>query len=307
MLWIKRNLFVAIGGLIAVVLLGFGGYYLFSSYSRSKEFDAQLEQTRGELNNFFQQSPFPHSTNVTVLERETKRLRDAVTECRRYFQPILYTNVTGLEFKKLLDATIAALQEHAKEQNVRITNAVGRPHTFSFDAEKAALNFPSAAFPALPQQLAEVRTICSLLFQAKIYELAGVRRWRIQGYSESGAATDYHEVKVDTNAVVGASITPYEVEFVCYSQELASVLESFSKSGHGFSVKPQLIKPIVSQAQAAGAIGGPTIPQPIRPQPRPGTLQGPRPTAAQRDPLVTALDEQRFVVTLLVQIIKPSS
>jgi hypothetical protein len=209
-----------------------------------------------------------------------------------------------LEFKKLLDATVAGLQEQAREQNVRITNAAGKLQNFSFDAEKAALNFPTAAFPALPQQLAEVRAICSLLFQAKIFELQSVRRWRIPGYSESGGSTDYHQLNVESNAVVGASITPYEVKFVCYSQDFATVLESFSKSSHGFNVKPQLIEPVVSAAQAAAAAA--VAPTALRPPPRSLQPGQPRPSSAQRDPYITAIDEQRFVVTLLVQIVKPA-
>ena len=304
MLWIKRNLFLAVGGLVALILLGFGGYYLFASYSKNKRVDAELEQTRGELSNYYQQSPFPHRTNVDAAKRETARVRGAIAESRKYFTPILYTNVSGLEFKRLLDATIAGLQEEAEEQGVRITNAAGRLQDFSFDAEKAAFTFPGAAFPSLPQQLAEVRTICSLLFRSKIYALDGVRRWRIPGYSEAGNNTDYHDVKAETNAVVGASVTPYEVRFVCYSQEFGTVLENFSKSSHGFTIKPQLIEPLPSSPVGAAVPGQP--PPPGQP-PRRFGVPPPRAPSVQRDPFVTAIDEQRFVVTLLVQVIKPSS
>ena len=34
MLWIKRNLFVVVGGLGALVLLAFGAFYLFSNINK---------------------------------------------------------------------------------------------------------------------------------------------------------------------------------------------------------------------------------------------------------------------------------
>ncbi|HXG47343.1 MAG TPA: Amuc_1100 family pilus-like protein [Methylomirabilota bacterium] len=304
MLWIKRNLFLAVGGLVALLLLGSGGYYLLSNYSRSRALDAELGVTRDQFANYYTQAPFPHQTNVDAARREAGRVREAITNARNYFTPIPFTNVTQLEFKKLLDSTIAGLHALAAQNNVRVTNAQGKPHNFSFDAEKIALSFPSAAFPALPQQLAEVRTICSIIITSKVSELVGVRRWRVPGYSDQGAGTDYHDSKPGTNEIVGASIIPYEVKFICFSQELASVLENLTRSRHGFNVKPQSIEPVGSLAAGATTAPGlvPATPVP----PRRSVPGSPRGGATQRDPFVTAIDEQRSVVTLLIEVIRLS-
>ena len=64
MLWIKRNLFLAIGGVVAVLLLGAGVYYFLSAQQRNKSIEEALEGNKSELNNLQGQKPYPSQANI---------------------------------------------------------------------------------------------------------------------------------------------------------------------------------------------------------------------------------------------------
>ena len=56
-----------------------------------------------------------------------------------------------------------------------------KKYAFSFEAQKDKLRFAPGGFPALPEQLAEVKAITQVLFDAKINKLVNVRRFIIPG------------------------------------------------------------------------------------------------------------------------------
>ena len=81
-------------------------------------------------------------------------------------------------------------------------------------------------------QLAEVKAICTVLFQAKINSLDNIRRERVSEDDLKGPQTDYLPEKSVTNEL--AVLSPYEVTFRCFSSELAAVLAGFAS----FALRP---------------------------------------------------------------------
>ena len=69
MLWIKRNLFLAIGGLMALLLLGAGIYYFWSARAKNQQLEEEIGATISTLNNLYNSPTFPSQTNIDAAKR----------------------------------------------------------------------------------------------------------------------------------------------------------------------------------------------------------------------------------------------
>src|SRR3989442_9208596 len=206
MAWLKRHFLLTIGGVIALALLGTGAWYLLGNISRNDQVAKDLEEQKQRLEELFKREPFPHRTNIDAAKREIARMQSVIALARQSFTPVPYTNVTGLELKKLLDNTVDELQKKADKSSV----TVPKNYEFSFTAQKKGLKFSPAIFPKINIQLAEVRTICNVLFDSKINELVNVKRVRISADDPAGSP-DYLDNRSDvTNDLTGAVLSPYQ-------------------------------------------------------------------------------------------------
>jgi hypothetical protein len=325
MLWIKRNLMVVVGGLLAVGLLAAGLVYLFQARSKSAQLTVELGQTRSDLENIYKdtKNPFPNPTNVTAAKQETERLQTALTQAKRFFTPVPVEKVTGLAFRTFRDNTLAELQKLAAQSGTTLP-AVN--YGFSFDIVKHKVDPAPDSFPAIPQQMAEVREICKILFKAHVNPLVGIKRAKVsQDDMGNPSQTDYvgSSVTITTNEQTSTMFSPYEVTFHCLSSELAAALEGFNTSPYGFLVKAVQVSPLVEEAPAAAAVAGPINP-PVQgnrpPQRPPGRFEGggsPPPAAplqpgvpptavkpASSDRQAVVLKEKRLKVTLLIYALR---
>ena len=297
MLWIKRNLFLAVGGLIAVLLLAGGIYYFISAQQRNKAIEEELEANKSDLNRLQGQNPYPSAQNIEIAKKEADKLRAAVGQLHRYFTPVPAEKVTGIEFPRYLDRTLADLQTAAR--NAKTTLPMPG-YAFSFETQKPKTSFGDGTFPAVPEQIAEVRVLAQILFGAHVSPLINIRRARVSKDDELSTATsDYLSLKVQTNTATGTVNSPYEITFGCLSSELAAVLESLSASEHGFIVKAVNVEPAVEMGTNAPAS---TIMSPQRSR-QPGVV-APVVKMTGADRPVILLNERRLKVTLLIYAIK---
>ncbi|HXJ58681.1 MAG TPA: Amuc_1100 family pilus-like protein [Verrucomicrobiae bacterium] len=319
MLWIKRNLFLTIGGVVALGLLGVGIYFLLAAKARGSALQEEINQSKATLDGFRGAPVYPSATNIAIAKAETEKLKGVLTDMKRFFTPVKAENVTGLAFRSWRDNTLADMRNQAKQARTTLPNT---QYAFSFEAQKNKVDFLEGTFPAIPQQLAEVKAFSQILFEAHVDPLINIRRARVSlDDNASPVATDYLAQKIETNAVSGMVTSPYEFTFHCLSSELAAVLEGLIKSPHGLVVKALHIEP----AEAAGP-GGPNINLPPPPQPpdrnNPNRIRGvppaapvaPKPAApgaafpgakpAGTGGSVVLLKERRLKVTMLVHVIK---
>jgi len=287
MLWIKRNFFLVFGGLISAGLLAFGVFYLLTNTNKNKKVEADLEQAKATLTRLYGLDPFPSKTNIAIAKGETVKLQEAVKKAQQYFTPITYPKVTGREFQTLLANTIYELHTNAQASGVVVPS---KTYAFSFEAQKALLQFAQGSFPALPEQLAETKAICQLLFDAKVNKLLNLRRTRLTTDDPPGS-NDYHELKMEKDPTTGAMSSPYIVEFQCFSPELAATLENFNKSAHGLIVRALTVDGGAAAAATPPA-GTPAPPTNI--------------LTAAAETLKTVLNERLLKVMLLVEVIKLS-
>lgn len=336
--WLKRNLFLAVTGLAAIVLLGGGIYFIMAARARNAELDQGVEETRGQLNGFYGRDPFPHQTNIDHARKQATLLRAEAQKLAKHFAPVPVDRVDAREFLGMRDRTLSELRDAAQKAGVGLP-ATTPPYAFSFDVQRAKIgSFGTGTFPTVPEQMAEVKALCSALYEARVSRILNVRRARASTDDEASSAPqqDYTPgVGNSTNASVHVVTHPFEVTFTCFSAEISQVLASMARSPYGLLVKAVQIEPETAPGPEMGMPGmapmepaaGPMPGQPRPPRtfpPRPGQggrpLPGvqpapaPIPGAGVRPPVASAasdrpvvlLKERRLRVTMLVYAIRPA-
>ncbi|HZI72993.1 MAG TPA: Amuc_1100 family pilus-like protein, partial [Gemmatimonadales bacterium] len=284
MLWIKRNLFLTAGGLVAIVLLGVGIYYALNAVSRNSTLDGELEQNTSTLTRLYGQDPFPATTNVDAARRETERVRSAVGRMRKFFAAPPVERVTGLAFRSYRDNLLAELRETAKNAGMETPSG---SYAFSFEEQRTRVDFDPRTFPLIPEQMADVRAICNVLAESRVNPLVNIRRSRVSGDDErSSHQSDYHLLGLVTNVAMGVVTSPYEVTFQSLSSELAAVLQKLAASPYGMVVKSVAVDPVGEDTRQAPRRTAAVAP-------KPGSDRG-----------VTVLNERRFQVNLLIYVVR---
>jgi hypothetical protein len=306
MLWLKRNMFLAVSGFIALLLTVFGSYYLLTSKSKSNAMEEELNNLKNRMNKIYSMKPFPDSTNIVAAQEQVKVSQDALIEARAHFTPVPFGNVTGQAFKAVLDNTIYELTSKAKASNVELPRD---DYAFCFAAQKAKLKLAPESFPAITEQLSEVKAICNTLFDARIHSLIGLRRVKVSSDDPPGEIDYRDDWTFETNTVSQAVIHPYEVSFTCFSSELARVMEAFAASPHGFIIRSVAVDRFSEEGKEAagrnvqpGRRGVPVIPRGNRPR---GSRVA-APAARNPNENETILNEERFLTVLWVAVVNPA-
>jgi hypothetical protein len=347
--WIKRNLYFLIGSLLALVLMGLAGYYLYSKWQLNNDIYGKLEEQYTELKRLNGQNPHPGSDqvdNIKAAKEQQQALRAYIQKAHDYFQrcppiPVPESGkLTSQQFSSALSRTIDQMQRDAAKASVALPpkDSGGQTYSFSFAAQRERLAYAPGSLEPLSVQLAEVKAICSVLFQAKINWLDYVRRERVSDDDLKGPQTDYLSEKSVTNEL--AVLSPYEVGFRCFSSELAAVLAGFAGAPCGVMVKTINVESAPAAAPVTEEPGTPVAvapayappPQPTRGPEAPRSAESafaaryglgsrglPRPVApppvyvppppvaaasASRGGLPLALDEKQLKVTLVLDAVK---
>jgi hypothetical protein len=320
MAWIKRNLFFFIGSIIALGMIGAGGWYFYAEYTAEGQFGNQINEDYDKLRELNQQNPHPGKKsgpvdNVQAALDQQAGLRAWIDSTRPYFQPVKQLENLN-NFPNELDSSVAQLQRDARQDGV----ALPPSYYFTFLAQKSMLVIPKNTLPQLAARLGEIKVICGILFDAKINQLESVRREVISEDDTNGP--DYLPPDQRTVTTPLAEMTPYEVTFDCFSGELASVLGSFAASPHGLVVTSIIVEPAQSSASMMGGAPGPGYPPPGAygapggmparfynlgnpgGGPPPPRTMAPAPPPPNGKP-VKFLSENKLRITLLVEVVKP--
>src|ERR1043166_9540469 len=245
--WIKRNLYFVIGATVALLLMGAAGFYLYSKWNLNKEIVGQLDEQYAKLNDLNNQKPHPGEPgkvdNIEIAKEQQKQLRVTIGKSKPYFQRIAaipdVPKLTDAEFSRALSRTLDQLQKDATTASVSLPPklASGGTYSFSFEAQKQKVSFAPGSLAPLAVQFGEVKTICDVLFQAKVNSLDSLRRESISAddANSTQGQTDYIARHSFTNEL--AVLSPYEITFRGFSTELASVLAGFASSPNGLIVK----------------------------------------------------------------------
>lgn len=338
MTWLKRNLFLVAGGLVALGMLGFAVFFLFTKKQAVDEVTGQLTAKTDELKTLTTADPYPNQENIEAAKKEQVKLANHLQGMRRYFVPVAsYTNMDSAAFKVSLQTTISDMEHDAEKAGVALPNAGAGSggYDFTFKPQRTSVVFAPETLVPLAMQVAEIQAMCDILFNARIENLLSLRRTPVAKEDE-GAADYLFGRKPVTNAVTGAVLMPYEITFQGFSGELAAVLDGFNRSSNCFIVKNIDVQTNVVQAAAESTptympytmmapsaaaptpqmsprdlmmmryglrgsrYGRPPVTEaPAAPAPTPGTFTPP----VRRGP-ETILDERPFKVTMYVEAVR---
>jgi hypothetical protein len=245
--WIKRNLYFVIGSVVAVVLMGLAGFYLWTKYDLNTQIMTKLNELYAELGRLNSEVPHPGSgtvDNIQEAKKQQQQLAQLNQRVREYFQRIPAIpdtpKVSSQEFSTALSRTIDQLQKGATNASVTLP----ADYSFSFAMQRRRVTFAQGSLEPLSVQLGEVKAICDVLFAAKINSLDNIRRERVSTDDSQGPQTDYLDQKSVTNEL--AVVAPYELDFRCFSSELAGVLAGFASSSNSLMVKTLNVEPAPS-------------------------------------------------------------
>jgi hypothetical protein len=290
--WIRRNLYFVIGSLVALGLMGLAGWYLYSKWELNNTLVGQLDEQYAKLKHSYDQKPHPGSgkvDNIQEAKEQQKQLRAYIAKACQHFQNISPIpvpesgKVTSQEFSASLSRTIAQLQLEANAAGVALPpkSPNGQSYSFSFEVQRPKLAFAAGSLPPLSVQLGEIKAICEVLFQGNLSALDGLRRERVSDDDQNGPLTDYLPDKSVTNEL--AVLTPYEVEFRCFSKDLAAVLAGFANSRYALIVKTINVQPAPGGAAGDPSTAAPaTVPAPVYYQTMPAPAPAPMPAEGGR-------------------------
>jgi len=311
--WIKRNLFFVIGGVVALGLLGAGGFYIYKDWTRNSEASDKLNEIYGTLKNLQQQKPSPGNSkidNTKIAKEQHQQLRSWIAAAGKYFQPIPpipADNVTSETFAGELRHTVKALQDEAAGAGV----ALPPKYNFSFSAQQPLMKFADGSLEPLAVQLGEVKAVAEAVFAARVNALDSLQRVRVSADDAAGPAGDYIDDHAVTNAL--AVFTPYVVTFRCFTPELSRIISAFATASNTFLIKAINVQPAGAASVAGNAAGGmpgvgtpPDVGMPGRFYPGypGGNMPAPVQPVAGKGGLQTILKEQLLRVSLEVEIVK---
>ncbi len=244
MVWLKRNLLLLVSVLVALGLLGAGGYFLYLSWQKNQEVAAQLNDKTEELKKLMNRDPHPGNEkidNIGAAKREQARLMEALNQDHKLLAVQgLPAQLDSAKFKSLMETTIYDLQREAESSGVglpRDPSSGGSHYSFSFEPERTLMQFQPDNLAPLAAELLDVRAICEVLFAAKTHEIMGLRRSPVTP-SDPSSAPEYLAKSFVPNDATGTVLAPYEVTFKCFSSELAGTLQGFAhNTEHFFVVK----------------------------------------------------------------------
>jgi hypothetical protein len=232
--WIKRNLYFVITVIVGLGVIGFCAYLLLSALDQNKEASAKYASDQSQLESFEKKVPYPDRQNIEAAEKDAERVRNFLAEFRKPFagfppQPSL----NDQQFKEYLQKCIQQFTLEATNAGVGLPLPNPNPYAFSFSQQVNPLNYPSEAIAPWMQELAEIKAILRILFDAKINYLQTIKRPAVTG--EEPAGDDYMLAGTVSNA--STIVTPYCVNFRGFSSEIANVLAGVAASSNCLIVR----------------------------------------------------------------------
>ena len=324
MVWIKRNLLAVVTSLVGLILIGFGTYLVLGGLARNKQLSEDVEATRSRANTLYEANPFPIQTNIAMAKRETESLQAAISRAHKHLAPVPLDKMDVKRFMVWRDESLQELRVAAKRSG---TDLPAADYSFSFATQRGKTQFSPDTLPHVPEQMAEVKALCTMLFDARVNRIGNIRRARVSTDDKASSfASDYTTpgvLEVVPDSTGQMSSNPYELTFFGFSVEVADVLNRLYRSTNGFLVKSVQVEPEDSKmADAAGQVFAavnlpvnPATPTPpdARARLRAATPSVNRPTPAPlagkpslSDRPAHLLKERRLKVTMLVYALRPA-
>lgn len=238
MAWLKRNLALVITSVVALGLLGFAGFFLWTKMEEASDASAKLLEQTEQLTKLAERKPHPGTdklNNIKSAQEEVVRVTNFLAEIKKkHFDIIDVSNkVDAAVFKSLLDNTIGELERNAKQVSV----ALPPKFDFGFSEQRKKVELNAKALPMLFAQLKDIRNIANVLYNARINQIVSFRRSQTADDPATGGDDYLMNYKLGTNNAANTLSSTYEASFVGFSADLASVLEGLLRAPGCYIVK----------------------------------------------------------------------
>jgi len=235
--WIKRNLLFVIGAAVALVMMAGAGFFLYTQIQENDTVDRTLNDQIAELRRIQEMDPHPGTPeldNVGEIKKDEQRIKQFANQAKADFVSIPpYPSQDERTFKQMLESVINELERGA------VNSAVAYPEGFSFGftVPRRGRQFAPGSVDIWVYQLAEIKALFNVLFQAKINRIDTMQRVPLarDDQNQSLGANDYVQLLPQTNNMIIR--TPYQLSFYGFSGQLASVLEGMVRSSNCFIIK----------------------------------------------------------------------
>ena len=277
--WIKQNVGLVVGGVIALILMGVAAWYMMSQIDLEKTVTAELEQQRQLVQSLYNRDPHPGTAkvdNIGAVQKEQERVQEMVLSPLESFFPgfTIPEALSISQFKEILENTLSDLQRQARYTGIKLPSVDQGSYGFSFDDVRPRIDLEQAALRPLTFQLFEVREICKVLFESKIHAINAIKRLPVSDNdgpsagagigitatttttSTSSGGENYIEDVATQDPNINAIMIPFQISFQCFSSELARVMEGFNHSSHYFRIKWMAVEQDGQSSSLSGFAGG---------------------------------------------------
>jgi hypothetical protein len=264
MAWIKRNLALVIGIVLSVLSLGGAGYYLYNNYEDDFDRDEELIKLKTKLDGYLQ-GTYPSDKNIEAVRTNVAEVLKFSTQAERVLasEP---PKALGVSFSVHLPRVIDEMRRDATNASVELPPK----YDFTFTEVKAMSRIPGYAMEGLVTRLSEVKTICDVLFKARVRGVESIQR--VAAFADEPKGPDLLLDRAEqTNSLapgVTMTIIPYRVVFRGFSGDLATVLNTLSGTKDFFVVRQ------VDVESASGGTGAATGLNPNMMGMQPGAFGG---------------------------------
>lgn len=334
MIWIKRNLLLVIGIVVSVAMLGGAGYYLFSNTQENFDRDDELDKLKAELEQL-QGGVFPSPANIAVVKSNTAAVQGFMMQGERVFSSETVKVPGETQIKVGLANLVDALRRDATNAGVEVP----AKYEFTYGEVKVMPRLPSYSWEPLTNQFKEVRSICNILFNAKVRALESFQRGPAFA-GEPPSADILTDRMTQTNTLstnISVVVTPYRLVFRGFSSHLTEVMNSLTSAKEFYAVRNVDVQPSGAAMESPGmkdpaammgmtpgfgpmnapGLPGAALPNPAGlnpggPPPQPGGVRPPPPKgpagvtvpAPAKSTLVKVLDEKPLRFTLDLDVVK---
>jgi hypothetical protein len=246
MVWIKRNLFVVIGGVVAVALLAVAAVFAQGAQQKQSDAAQSLQSYTSSVNALLNARPFPNDGTIEKFEEETGVIRQFSRDAERLFEYVPAARMDGQQFKIHLLKALVQLQADATNSNVEIPDQ----YQFTFGHLVPMPNLLPYSIEPLQESLADIQHLCKILYESKVHALENIKRFPAypREPGRTGLSFDYWPRTNVTSSEAVFKSTPYEFRFRGFTSELTEVLNQFASADRFYVVRK------IEVAQAAGAL-----------------------------------------------------
>ena len=260
--WIKQNVGLVVGCVIALVLMGVAGWYMLTQIEKDTSITTELNSQRQLVRSLYDRDPHPGKDdldNIGAVQKEQVRVQKLVMDPleSKFIGFEISTEPSISAFKEILENTLSDLQRQANYTGTSLPSVDQGSYGFSFDDIRPRIDLEEEALRPLTLQLLQISELAKVLFDAKIHGINAIKRLAVSendssssgggfammattdtsGGSSASSGENYIEGQAKQHLDISAISMPYQISFQCFSSELGRVIDGFNASTRYFRIK----------------------------------------------------------------------